>query len=180
MLPANVTKEKIIGYTGTRHKNPTVYFTLGHFTQVHTNAWNIGWDSYAGWQCKFFGNIREMDERNGKASSHTIRGGKKETVPPDDYVAKLEMLGHNRFARGGQDFDLKTLGDEKPNYILREFWIRGNGEEEKDRFAHPSRHWFIPVKDEATRAELWGEVYARLTASQKIGRFFTRLVARTT
>lgn len=38
--------ENIIGYTGSIHQNPTVYFLsstdFGHITQSHPDKWNIG------------------------------------------------------------------------------------------------------------------------------------------
>ncbi len=146
LIPSNVTKEKIIGYTGELNSKPTVYFTLGHFTQDHSHKWNIGWDGYAGWQCKFFGNV----PRGSDHHSHNLA--------PDEYVQKLERIGYNRFIGG--KWDLTARQGELTGHQLREFWIRGAGVAPRDRFAHPSRNPFVPVSnmDSATRATLWEQV----------------------
>jgi hypothetical protein len=133
----------IIGYTGDLQYYPTVYFTLGHYTLRHEKDWDVGWDSCENWECKFFGNVPE----NADSSSHH----KKQCIPPDDYVKKLNALakGLNRF-KGGQADRLASWELNAPDQIpkpklLREFWIRKGGNIDEDRFAHPSRHHFIPV-----------------------------------
>ena|SRR5712664_1018651 len=149
-IPSNVTKEKIIGYTGELEKTPTVYFTLGHFTQDHPDKWNIGWDGYESWQCKFFGNVPKGSDDHS-ANLH-----------PDEYVRKLERIGYNRFVGGRWDLSIRPK--ELQGHRLREFWVRGAGVQSKDRFAHPSRNCFTPVSnmDGEIREKLWGQVCARL------------------
>ena len=200
-IPSDVTKNQIIGYTGNLHgskrgplqKNdepkacPTVYFTCGHFTQAHGEEWNVGWESYKGWECKFFGNIPDADQRKqrngkrgtGKANSTRPRqGGGMENIPTDEHVRTLKTLGKNRIKAPDTadltNWNLSPLGDENSKYVLREVWIKSGttGDIKDSRFAHPSRHWFIPVNDERTRANLWGQVYACLPLSQKVRRFF--------
>jgi hypothetical protein len=51
-FPADLNKDMIIGYTGSKTDYLTVYFTSGHYTQKHPERWNLGWDSYESWECK--------------------------------------------------------------------------------------------------------------------------------
>jgi hypothetical protein len=189
-IPSGVTQNKIIGYTGDLHgkKNdrPTVYFTCGHFTQAHGKKWNEGWESYEGWECKFFGNVPDSDQRKpryrkrgtGKANSTREINGRMENIPTDEYVKTLKTIGKNRIKRPNTadlaSWNLSRLGDENKDYVLREVWIKEktNGDVKDSRFAHPSRHWFTPVNDEQTRANLWRQVYTCLPLSQKIRRYF--------
>jgi len=151
----------IIGYTGDLNDFPTVYFTCGHYTQRHQMDWDVGWDSYVGWECRFFGNVP-------KGSDESSHDAEKRVLGPVDYVTKLEWLGENRF-KGGQaedlsnwNLDLNLDNDTQKPMRLREFWIRGGGDilKEEDRFAHPSRHHFIPVRlsDASTRMQLWNRL----------------------
>jgi hypothetical protein len=163
-IPANITADMILGYTGVLQPvgaigpialPPTVYFTRGHFTQAHGHDWNVGWDSYEGWDCKFFGNVLE----SGDQSSHIRVGQNIENIPPDKYVQKLSKIGYNRFVGG--KWDLSTRQNELRGHILREFWIQRAGVQNEDRFAHPSRNCFIPVRatDKATRRRLWEQIH---------------------
>ena len=150
-VPSNVGYRDVIGYTRDP-KNPggpvTVYTTRGHFTQHHGEQWNVGWDSYDGWQCKFFGNVL----RSGNHSSHTGQ----QNIAPAQYVANLETIGYNRFV-GGR-WDLSRREHELHGHLLREFWIRGNGLDDVNRFAHPSRSCFIPVESDRAKQMLWGQL----------------------
>jgi hypothetical protein len=156
----------IIGYTPAdpaRGKpKPTVYFTLGHLTIWHKHPWNIGWEDCAGWTPLFFGNVLQAEEQRGTFHSHDNNG----LVPSATYVEKLESHGHNRVigrpptSLGSWDLqrrDERIVGED---CILREFWIRGQGASERDRFAHPSRGPFIPISasSSAKRNEMWQHV----------------------
>jgi hypothetical protein len=133
---------QIIGYTGANLNNrPTVYFTNGHYTQKHKKEWNVGWESCEGWQCMFFGNVIAVD-KTGLEIDSSSHDAQDKPLSPNAYVAKLKLLGKNRFI-GGQFY----LGnpDGGPGKKLREFWIRNNGTSEDDQFAHLSRSYFTPV-----------------------------------
>jgi len=153
IIPAYVSSRDIIGYT-TAPRQPgrpvTVYTTLGHFTQVHASSWNVGWDSYVGWQCLFFGNVK--DGPHAAESSHDQNG---RLLAPLAYVAKLNLIGRNRF--NGLVWDL-TTPSEGLGYHLREFWIRGTGTASENQFAHPSRGYFVPVTADPERSALWRQV----------------------
>jgi len=162
--PANVGYQDVIGYTGNPNDSQrpvTVYTKFGHFTQVHRNKWNEGWDSYVGWTCLFFGNVPKDDEIHGRTSSHedvVQPNGRivRTSIAPSAYVKQLEGLGRNRFV-GGQ-WKLQRWGDETHDHILREFWIRGAGLNERDRFAHPSRAFFTPVESDRAKRMLWDQI----------------------
>src|SRR5215470_19118555 len=101
-IPSNVTFDHIIGFTWEA-KDPhpvTVYTTLGHFTQEHDQKWNVGWDSYEGWQCIFFGNVKDGSSPHDPFESSG-------SLAPNAYFDKLRknFPGHNRF---DLTFDLDT------------------------------------------------------------------------
>ncbi len=170
-FPASLNPGMIIGYTGSVTDYPTVYFTAGHYTQKHRERWNIGWDSYEGWECKFFGNVPIPDPKNTPRNAKdpdSSSDAQGHALPVDGYVKKLEGLGKNRFKGGNtqnlNNWNLDKTRDTRPAadqiLRLREFWIRGAGTPSRDRFPHPSRHEFIPVpfSEKKVRDELWNQV----------------------
>jgi hypothetical protein len=165
-LPLPAVTGEIIGYTGDLNDCPTVYFTLGHYTQKHTEDWDVGWDSCAGWECMFFGNVHSKPKRQDGKDADSFHDVQKQPLfSPDDYVLHLKTLGKNRFKGGKVDklsnwnldvnLDGKTGGQQ---LRLREFWIRKGGLVEENRFAHPSRGHFIPVNDVHTKKQLLDQV----------------------
>jgi hypothetical protein len=112
-FPADLNKDMIIGYTWSKTDYPTVYFTSGHYTQKHAERWNLGWDSYEGWECKFFGNVPILKKPppNDKApdSSTDAQG---QAIPIADYVRNLKSLGKTGLREG--TLEIRTT----------EFWTR--------------------------------------------------------
>ena len=186
-MPTNVAKDKIIGHTGNLNgfvrgrcqkadpnALPTVYFTVGHFTQAHHEDWNLGWENYEGWQCRFFGNIHKNKLQD--VHFHKVDPQTKKTilVTPDQHFQDLTDNGVNRF-QGGRAEDIRSwrlqlLRDENDNYKLREFWIMEGktGDKENERFPHRSRNFFMPVTA-ATKDTLWKQVEPYVQSSHQSG-----------
>ena len=137
VLPPN--RGKTIGFTGRIDDLPTVYFTTGHYTQRHEDSWDVGWESFDGWQCVFFGNVPKWTGRNPKDDPLDIH----KTAKHDDYVKKLNEAakGRNRFIGGPDPWDL-TNPDGGEGKVLRELWTN---KIDNSRWAHPARHAFTPL-----------------------------------
>jgi hypothetical protein len=163
---------RIIGYTGVFNDYPTVYFTLGHYTQKHEQKWDVGWEDCEGWECKFFGNVRSKPPRKDGKAADSFHDVQQHSLfsKPDDYVLCLNGLGKNRFtgtpvADNLSNWNLNENLDNNPQDLrLREFWIRNGGKKREDLFAHPSRGHFIPlpINDFGTRILLLDALRARL------------------
>src|SRR5258705_4203814 len=132
LMPASATKDKIIGYTGNLDGHlsglvrdpqpdarPTVYFTVGHFTQAHSKDWNVGWESHAGWECRFFGNIEESKLKHLHFHDPPT---KKVITNPTEHRQALNGSGKNRFqgwmADDISNWKLGLLGDETSNHRI--------------------------------------------------------------